>query len=243
MNTLEVNNIVKSYKSRKVVDRVSFKLNAGESVGLLGPNGAGKTTSFYMIAGLIRPDKGRIFLNNIDITHAPIHKRAKQGLGYLPQEPSVFQKLSVEKNIAAVLELKKGLTRQEKHRKLEALIEEFNLNHVRNIPGISLSGGERKRVEIARTLAIDPKFVLFDEPFAGVDPISVANIKDSITHLCKRKIGVLMTDHNVRETLDICQTAYILHQGEVIAQGTPENIFKSSQVRQVYLGNEFTLSH
>jgi lipopolysaccharide export system ATP-binding protein len=243
MNTLEVKNIVKSYKSRKVVDHVSFVLRAGESVGLLGPNGAGKTTSFYMIVGLARADHGEIHLNHMDITHAPIHQRAKEGLAYLPQEPSVFQKLSAEKNIAAILELRKDLTRQERRDMLESLINEFNIQNVRHIPGMSLSGGERRRVEIARTLALEPKFILLDEPFAGIDPISVVDIKNIIMHLCSKKIGVLITDHNVRETLDICQTAYILHEGQVIANGTPNDILESSQVRQVYLGNEFTWDH
>jgi len=240
MNTLEVKNIVKSYKSRKVVDHVSFHLRSGESVGLLGPNGAGKTTSFYIIVGLTRADHGKIYLNDIDITHAPIHKRARDGLGYLPQEPSIFQKLTAEKNIKAILELRKDLTAKEKNRLLEELISEFHIDSVRNIPGMSLSGGERRRVEIARTLAMEPKFILLDEPFAGIDPISVVDIKNIIRHLCKKNIGVLITDHNVRETLDICQTAYILHEGRVIAKGTPHDILKNSHVRQVYLGDEFT---
>jgi len=240
MNKLEVKNIVKSYRSRKVVDHVSFQVGAGESVGLLGPNGAGKTTSFYMIVGLTRVDQGKIYLNNRDITYAPIHKRAQQGLGYLPQEPSVFQKLTAEKNIKAILELRKGLTAKEKKRLLEELISEFHIDSVRDTPGMSLSGGERRRVEIARTLAMEPKFILLDEPFAGIDPISVVDIKNIITHLCEKNIGVLITDHNVRETLDICQTAYILHEGHVIAKGMPSTILESPQVRQVYLGDEFT---
>ena len=240
MNTLEVKNIVKSYKLRKVVDHVSFEVNAGESVGLLGPNGAGKTTSFYTIVGLTRVDEGKIYLNGIDITYAPIHKRAQQGLGYLPQEPSIFQKLTAEKNIKAILELRKDLTNQGKSRLLEELIAEFHIDSVRHTLGMSLSGGERRRVEIARTLAMEPKFILLDEPFAGIDPISVVDIKNIITHLCKKNIGVLITDHNVREALDICQTAYILHEGHVIAKGTPNTILESPQVRQVYLGDEFT---
>ena len=240
MNTLEVKNIVKSYKSRTVVDHVSFTVNSGESVGLLGPNGAGKTTSFYMIVGLVSTSHGKIYLNSKDITHAPIHKRARNGLGYLPQEPSVFQKLSAEKNIAAILELRKDLTKGEKKKRLEGLIDEFNINTVRHTLGMRLSGGERRRVEIARTLALQPKFILLDEPFAGIDPISVIDIKNIIKHLCLKNIGVLITDHNVRETLDICQNAHILHEGQVIATGTPRSILKNTRVREVYLGDDFT---
>jgi lipopolysaccharide export system ATP-binding protein len=240
MNKLEVENIVKSYKSRTVVDHVSFQLRSGESIGLLGPNGAGKTTSFYMIVGLTRPDHGKIFLNHKNITHAPIHKRARYGLGYLPQEPSIFQKLTAEKNIKAILELRKDLTKKERKHLLDELISEFHIETVRDILGMSLSGGERRRVEIARTLAMEPKFILLDEPFAGIDPISVVDLKNIIRHLRKKKIGILITDHNVRETLDICETAYILHEGHVIAKGTPQQILQSPQVRQVYLGDEFT---
>lgn len=240
MNKLEVKNIEKSYRSRKVVSHVSFEVSAGESIGLLGPNGAGKTTIFYIIVGLTRADQGDIYLNGNAITYAPIHKRAQQGLGYLPQEPSIFQKLTAEKNISAILELRKDLTAKKKERLLEELIDEFHINSVRDTLGMSLSGGERRRVEIARTLAMEPKFILLDEPFAGIDPISVVDIKNIITHLCKKNIGVLITDHNVRETLDICHTAYILHEGHVIAQGSPNTILKSAKVRQVYLGDEFT---
>jgi lipopolysaccharide export system ATP-binding protein len=241
MPTLSANNLFKAYKSRIVVDDVSFDVNSGEVVGLLGPNGAGKTTSFYMVVGLIRADKGSIELDNQDITRLPMHARAQQGLGYLPQEASVFRKLSVEDNIMAVLEAKKELTSQQRKDKLNALIDDLQIDHIRQNTGMSLSGGERRRVEIARALASQPAFVLLDEPFAGVDPISVIEIQKIVKHLIERNIGVLITDHNVRETLGICDRAYILSAGKIIAQGQPEEILSNEEVREVYLGRDFRL--
>jgi lipopolysaccharide export system ATP-binding protein len=241
MPILRANNLVKKYKSRAVVDDVSFDVKSGEVVGLLGPNGAGKTTSFYMVVGLIKADSGNILLDDKDITRLPMHARAKQGLGYLPQEASVFRKLSVEDNILAVLEAKKGLTDSERKEKLEALIDDLQIDHIRKNTGMSLSGGERRRVEIARALASQPAFVLLDEPFAGVDPISVIEIQKIVKHLIERNIGVLITDHNVRETLGICTRAYILSAGKIIAQGQPEDILSNEEVREVYLGRDFRL--
>jgi len=241
MPTLSAKNLVKSYKSRTVVDDVSFDVNSGEVVGLLGPNGAGKTTSFYMVVGLVRADSGTIELDDKDITRMPMHARAKQGLGYLPQEASVFRKLSVEDNILAVLEAKKGLTDQQRKEKLDALIDDLQIDHIRENTGMSLSGGERRRVEIARALASQPAFVLLDEPFAGVDPISVIEIQKIVKHLIERNIGVLITDHNVRETLGICDRAYILSGGKIIARGQPEDILSNEEVREVYLGRDFRL--
>jgi len=241
MPTLSAKNLVKSYKSRTVVDDVSFDVNSGEVVGLLGPNGAGKTTSFYMVVGLVRADSGTIELDDKDITRMPMHARAQQGLGYLPQEASVFRKLSVEDNILAVLEAKKGLTDQQRKEKLDALIDDLQIDHIRENTGMSLSGGERRRVEIARALASQPAFVLLDEPFAGVDPISVIEIQKIVKHLIERNIGVLITDHNVRETLGICDRAYILSGGKIIARGQPEDILSNEEVREVYLGRDFRL--
>lgn len=241
MPTLSAKNLVKSYKSRTVVDDVSFDVNSGEVVGLLGPNGAGKTTSFYMVVGLVRADSGSIELDDKDITRMPMHARAQQGLGYLPQEASVFRKLSVEDNILAVLEAKKGLTDQQRKEKLDALIDDLQIDHIRENTGMSLSGGERRRVEIARALASQPAFVLLDEPFAGVDPISVIEIQKIVKHLIERNIGVLITDHNVRETLGICDRAYILSGGKIIARGQPEDILSNEEVREVYLGRDFRL--
>jgi len=238
---LSAQDLEKEYRSRKVVNGVSIQVNKGEIVGLLGPNGAGKTTSFYMIVGLIRCDRGKVLLNNTDITHFPIHKRAKLGVGYLPQESSIFRKLTVAENIMAILEIREDLGKQQRQERLEALIEEFHLSHLRDAVGISLSGGERRRVEIARALATEPEFILLDEPFAGIDPISVMDLKRIITHLRNRGIGVLITDHNVRETLDICQRAYIVSQGRIIAAGTPSLILQNHQVRKVYLGDDFDL--
>ena len=238
--TIHSKNLVKTYKGRTVVNNVSIQVSQGEIVGLLGPNGAGKTTSFYMVVGLIKPDEGKVFLNDEDITKLPMYKRAQMGLGYLPQEASVFRKLSVEDNIMSVLEMTK-LTKAERTHKLETLLDEFNLHKVRKNNGDSLSGGERRRTEIARALAVDPKFILLDEPFAGVDPISVIDIKNIISHLCSKGIGVLITDHNVRETLDICERAYIVSQGSILCEGTPETILANQQVRNVYLGEDFTL--
>ncbi len=241
MPTLSARNLVKAYKSRTVVDDVSFDVNSGEVVGLLGPNGAGKTTSFYMVVGLVRADKGSIQLGGDDITRLPMHARAQRGLGYLPQEASVFRKLSVEDNILAVLEAKKELNRAQRQTKLEELINDLQIDHIRQNNGLSLSGGERRRVEIARALASQPAFVLLDEPFAGVDPISVIEIQKIVKHLIERNIGVLITDHNVRETLGICDRAYILNSGKIIAQGEPEEILSNEEVQEVYLGRDFRL--
>ena len=240
MSVLRAENLVKKYKSRTVVHNVSITVNSSEVVGLLGPNGAGKTTSFYMTVGLIKPDLGDIFLNDDNITQLPMHARAAAGIGYLPQEASVFRKLSVRDNILAVLETQ-PLTKSEKHDTLERLLGELQIEHIKNTIGISLSGGERRRVEIARALASNPAFILLDEPFAGVDPISVIEIQKIIKHLTDRDIGVLITDHNVRETLGICSRAYILNEGSIIAQGEPDEILSNQQVREVYLGENFRL--
>ena len=241
MSTLRINNLVKKYKSRIVVDDATFDVNSGEVVGLLGPNGAGKTTCFYMVVGLIKADKGSIHLDGKDITRLPMHARAKHGVGYLPQEASVFRKLSVEDNIMAVLETKKDLSKKQRIEKLDSLIDDLQVDHIRKNVGLSLSGGERRRVEIARALASDPAFVLLDEPFAGVDPISVIEIQKIVKHLINRNIGVLITDHNVRETLGICDRAYILSSGKIIAQGQPDEILSNEEVREVYLGRDFRL--
>jgi lipopolysaccharide export system ATP-binding protein len=241
MSNLKTENLQKSYKSRKVVDSVSIEVNSGEIVGLLGPNGAGKTTTFYMVVGLIQSEAGKILFDNKDITKLPIHMRARLGLGYLPQEPSVFRKLTVKENILAILELQKHLSIKQRLERLETLLEEFHIGHVRDNVGFSLSGGERRRVEIARALANDPKFFLLDEPFAGIDPISVVDIKQIIRHLRSRNIGILITDHNVRETLDICNRAYIVSNGKIICSGGPKNILNNKLVREVYLGSEFEL--
>lgn len=239
--TLSAKQLGKSYRSRWVVSNVSMEVNSNEVVGLLGPNGAGKTTSFYMLVGLVRPDRGRVFLDKKEITNLPIHWRARQGVGYLPQEASIFRKLTAEKNILAILETRKDLTEKQRKNVLTSLLEEFGIQHIRRNLGISLSGGERRRVEIARALAISPRFILLDEPFAGVDPISILDIKKIITHLKNRGIGVLITDHNVRETLDICERAYIVNSGEVIAEGTPKEILLNRKVRKVYLGKKFKM--
>ena len=241
MTTLKVQGISKSFKSRRVVNRLDLEISSGEVVGLLGPNGAGKTTAFYMIVGLIRSEKGKILLDDTDITALPMHRRARMGLGYLPQEASVFRHLSVEDNILAVLETRKELGAPDREMQLDELLEELHISHIRHSTGVSLSGGERRRVEIARALAAEPSFVLLDEPFAGVDPISVLDIQRIIEHLCQRGIGVLITDHNVRETLGICSHAYILNAGEVIAAGNAEEILADAQVREVYLGEDFRL--
>jgi lipopolysaccharide export system ATP-binding protein len=241
MHTLTAQQLSKKYRARHIIKNVSLTLHTGEVVGLLGPNGAGKTTCFYMIVGLIQPDAGQVFIDQQDLTRLPMHARARLGIGYLPQEASVFRRLSVEDNILAILETRKALSRQARYAKLEALLQEFQLQSVRYTLGISLSGGERRRVEIARALACDPKFILLDEPFAGVDPISVIDIKQEITHLAKRGIGVLITDHNVRETLDICDQATVVNEGTVIACGTPRDVLNNQQVRKVYLGEQFSL--
>lgn len=241
MSTLRAEDLAKRYKGRDVVHGVSLEISSGEVVGLLGPNGAGKTTSFYMVVGLISADDGRITLDDTDITALPMHLRARMGIGYLPQEASVFRKLTVAENILAVLQLRKDLEPFQQEQQLEELLEELHISHIRNSLGMSLSGGERRRVEIARALAIEPRFILLDEPFAGVDPISVLDIQGIIRHLKQRDIGVLITDHNVRETLGICERAYILNAGEVIAQGDPDTLLKNQQVRKVYLGESFRL--
>lgn len=241
MTLLVARDLGKQYQTRKVVQAVSLEVASGEVVGLLGPNGAGKTTSFYMIVGLIAADEGRILLDGLDITHLPIHARARRGLGYLPQEASVFRKLSVAENICAILETREDLDEAGRERVLEELLDELHIAHIRNGLGISLSGGERRRVEIARALAADPRFILLDEPFAGVDPLSVIDIQRIIEHLRDRGIGVLITDHNVRETLGICNRAYILSGGRVIAAGTPADILENREVREVYLGQNFRL--
>jgi len=241
VNDLVVDGVAKQYSSRQVVKDVSLYVNRGEVVGLLGPNGAGKTTCFYMVVGLVPSDKGKITLHGKDLTALPLHARAKLGIGYLPQEASVFRKLSVSDNIMAVLELNKALSPAQRQRKLEGLLQEFHLTQVQDSLGMSLSGGERRRVEIARALAADPTFILLDEPFAGVDPISVLDIQQIIKHLCQRGIGVLITDHNVRETLGICQRAYIMSAGEVLATGTPQEVLENQQVKDVYLGHGFKM--
>lgn len=239
--TLKASGLAKRYKKRPVVTDVNLQVEQGEVVGLLGPNGAGKTTTFYMILGLIKADAGRITLGEEDITGLPMHARARLGVGYLPQEASVFRKLSVEDNILAVLELRRDLDRDQREATLESLLGELNIDHIRRSEGISLSGGERRRVEIARTLATNPRFVLLDEPFAGVDPIAVGDIQSIIRHLQQRDIGVLITDHNVRETLGICSRAYVLSTGKVITEGTPEAILADDNARQFYLGENFRL--
>ena len=241
MRILTARNLAKSYKGRQVVSNTTLSVGSGQIVGLLGPNGAGKTTSFYMIIGLVRADAGQVLLDGEDLTHAPIAERARKGIGYLPQEASIFRKLSTSDNIMAILETRPELDQAQRNRKLEALLEEFHISHIRNNRGMSLSGGERRRVEIARALATDPAFILLDEPFAGVDPISVNDIKQIIRSLRDRGIGVLITDHNVRETLDICELAYIVNAGSVLAEGTPAQILENPMVRQVYLGEEFRM--
>jgi lipopolysaccharide export system ATP-binding protein len=241
MSLLEAKLLKKSFKTRTVVNGISIHVKKGECVGLLGPNGAGKTTCFYMIVGLQSCDEGQIILNNQDITSFAMHQRARLGLSYLPQEASVFRKLTVAQNIMAILELRKDLDEQARQEKLDLLLQEFHINHIEKSLGMSLSGGERRRVEIARALAIEPSFILLDEPFAGVDPISVIDIKKIIQHLCNKGIGVLITDHNVRETLDICERAYIVSQGKILCEGTPDFILANQQVRAVYLGEDFSL--
>jgi len=237
---LRTQSLIKKYKGRAVVNEVSIEVNPGEIVGLLGPNGAGKTTSFYMVVGLIRPESGSVFLEDEDITSLPMYKRAKMGISYLPQEASVFRKLSVEDNISAILEMT-DLSKEAQKEKLELLIGEFNLDHVRKNRGDLLSGGERRRTEIARALAVDPKFVLLDEPFAGVDPIAVEDIQQIVTKLKNKNIGILITDHNVRETLSITDRAYLLFEGKILKAGSAEDLANDTQVRKVYLGQNFEL--
>ncbi|MCX8019656.1 MAG: LPS export ABC transporter ATP-binding protein [Chitinophagaceae bacterium] len=238
--SIRTENIVKRYGTRNVVDHVSFTVRQGEIVGLLGPNGAGKTTSFYQVIGLIKPDTGKVFLNDRDITSLPMYKRAQLGIGYLPQEPSVFRKLSVEDNIDAVMEMK-GMSREERKHKLETLIAEFRLQHVRHSRGDVISGGERRRTEIARALAVDPKFILLDEPFAGIDPIAVEDIQAIVARLKYKNIGILITDHNVTETLSICDRAYLLIEGKIYKHGTAEELAADEEVRRLYLGRNFEL--
>lgn len=240
-NCLRATHLSKKYKSNHVVKDVSLHIDRGEVVGLLGPNGAGKTTSFYMLVGLVSPDSGKITVDDKDLTYQPIHIRAQLGLSYLPQESSIFRKLSVWQNIMAILELRPNLTKAERIQRCDQLLEEFRISAIRDRLGISLSGGERRRVEIARALAMEPKFILLDEPFAGIDPVSVIDVKRIITHLRKRQIGILITDHNVRDTLNICERAYIVNQGRIICEGNPESILLNEEVRTVYLGEDFNL--
>ncbi len=241
MSVLSARHLGKRFNSRRVVDDVSLAVHSGEVVGLLGPNGAGKTTSFYMIVGLIPSDSGSVQLDDRDLTGCAMHTRARLGLGYLPQEPSVFRRLSVAENILAILETRPGVDAAERRNRLERLLRELNVSHLRNERGSALSGGERRRVEIARALAAEPQFMLLDEPFAGVDPISILDVQRIVKQLSERGIGVLITDHNVRETLGICDRAYIVNEGRIIAEGTPERILQDERVREVYLGHEFTM--
>ncbi len=240
-NLLLASELAKSYKKREVVKSVSLQVESGEIVGLLGPNGAGKTTCFYMIVGLVANDAGAISLNGSNIDHLPMHHRARLGIGYLPQEASIFRSLSVEDNIMAILQLRNDLNSEQRRQKLEQLLEEFQITHLRETEGIALSGGERRRAEIARALANEPMFILLDEPFAGVDPISVIDIQSIIRQLAERGIGVLITDHNVRETLGICDRAYVMGEGHVLADGSPEHILENKMVRKIYLGEDFRL--
>lgn len=241
MATLSAKHLAKAYGKRKIIIDVSLTLQSKQVLGLLGPNGAGKTTCFYMIAGLIPADKGEVFINDKNLSKMSMHDRARNGLGYLPQEASIFRKLSVEDNILGILQTRKDMKRKQRREMLEKLLDEFHIGHIRKSLGMALSGGERRRVEIARALATEPDFILLDEPFAGVDPISVGDIKSIINHLKNRGIGVLITDHNVRETLDICDVAAIVSEGHIIAEGSPETILANEQVREVYLGSEFRI--
>lgn len=241
MPTLRAQHLAKSYGPRQVVEDVSLSINSGQIVGLLGPNGAGKTTCFYMIVNLVNADEGAILIDDEDITDLPMHGRAKKGIGYLPQEASIFRKLTVSNNILAILETRKELSLAQRKEKLESLLDEFHIQHIRDSLGMALSGGERRRVEIARALAADPAFILLDEPFAGVDPISVGDIKSIIKQLKSRGLGVLITDHSVRETLDICEKAYIVGNGHIIAEGSSDEVLANQQVKDIYLGDDFKL--
>lgn len=241
MATLTAHNLAKSYRGRQVVEDVSLSVSSGEIVGLLGPNGAGKTTCFYMIVGLVGVDQGSVLLDDEDLTALPMHGRARKGLGYLPQEASIFRKLSVADNIRSILETRRDLSRSQREEKLDSLLQEFHISHIRDSLGMALSGGERRRVEIARALATEPAFILLDEPFAGVDPISVGDIKQIITHLKEMGIGVLITDHNVRDTLDICEKAYIVGEGHIIAEGDATTVLNNQKVKDIYLGHQFVL--
>ncbi|GAB54629.1 lipopolysaccharide export system ATP-binding protein [Glaciecola punicea ACAM 611] len=240
-STLYAKNLAKSYKSRQVVRDVSIEVSTGQIVGLLGPNGAGKTTTFYMIVGLVPLDKGGIFIDQVDLSFQPMHERARQGIGYLPQEASIFRKLTVYENLMAILQTRKDISNDQREQIADELLDDFNINHIRNSLGMSLSGGERRRVEIARALSANPKFILLDEPFAGVDPISVNDIKKIIYQLKERGIGVLITDHNVKDTLDVCEKAYIVSHGELIAAGTSQEVLANQTVKDVYLGEQFSL--
>lgn len=241
MSILETKDLSKSYRGLEVVKKINISVESGQVVGLLGPNGAGKTTSFYMVVGLVRSDRGKILLNGQNISHLPMHSRARLGIGYLPQEPSIFRKLTVEENLMAVLETDRNTTLQERKRRVEQLLEEFNIGHKRDTLGISLSGGERRRAEIARAIALRPYFILLDEPFAGIDPISVGDIQQIIDYLRSSGIGIIITDHNVRETLDICDHSYILTEGRVLTEGTAKQILSHQGVRDVYLGSKFKI--
>ena len=241
VQTLTIKHLAKNYNKRWVVKDVSFSMESGQIVGLLGPNGAGKTTSFYMVVGLVRMDKGEIYLDDLDLSDLAMHERARKGIGYLPQEASIFRKLTISENIMAILETRKDLNKQQRQQRLTELLNDFKINHIKDSLGMSVSGGERRRAEIARALAADPKFMLLDEPFAGVDPISVIDIKKIIQHLKDRGLGVLITDHNVRETLDVCEKAYIVSHGKMIAEGAPAEILADEQVKRVYLGDQFSL--
>lgn len=241
MATLTARNLAKAYRGRAVVRDVSLEVESAQVVGLLGPNGAGKTTCFYMIVGIVASDAGDILIDDQSITALPMHERARRGIGYLPQEASIFRRMTVGDNILAILETRKDLSRDERHKRRDELLEEFHVGHLKESLGQALSGGERRRVEIARALAMEPKFILLDEPFAGVDPISVGDIKNIIRHLQTRGIGVLITDHNVRETLDICEIAYIVGEGHIIAQGSPQDVLDNAKVRKIYLGENFRL--
>ena len=240
MSELSIQNLRKSFKQNKVVKDISLTVNSGEVIGLLGPNGAGKTTSFYMIVGLVQADHGTIEIDGMNITKSPIHFRAKKGISYLPQEPSIFRKMTVSQNILSIIELNEK-SKSKQNNKLNELLDELNIQHIKNHTAISLSGGERRRVEIARCLATDPKFILLDEPFAGIDPIAVIDIQNIITQLTYKNIGVLITDHNVRETLGICDRAYIVNQGEIFASGKPRDIVANQKVKEIYLGKNFVL--
>lgn len=241
MSILETKDLCKSYKGMQVVKKINISVESGQVVGLLGPNGAGKTTSFYMVVGLVHSNSGRILLNGKNISHLPMHARARLGIGYLPQEPSIFRKLTVEENLMAVLETNKSMTQPQRQQRVEQLLEEFNIGHKRNTLGLSLSGGERRRAEIARAIALKPYFILLDEPFAGIDPISVGDIQQIIDHLRNTGIGIIITDHNVRETLDICDHSYILAEGQVLTEGTAKQILSNKKVRDVYLGAKFKI--
>ncbi len=241
MATLEALHLAKRYGARQIVTDVSMQVNTHQIVGLLGPNGAGKTTCFYMIAGIVKADRGQVFINGKEVSRKPMHERARLGLGYLPQEASVFRKLTVTENLLAILETRKDLKRKDRRIEADKLLNEFHITHIKDSLGMALSGGERRRVEIARALAANPQFILLDEPFAGVDPISVSDIKHIVSHLRDRGIGVLITDHNVRETLDICEQAYIVGEGHIIASGSPQDVLNNAKVRKVYLGDDFKL--